>query len=341
MNEKYMKLCLELAKKGLGHVSPNPLVGSVLIKDDQIIGQGYHKKAGKDHAEVEAINDAKNKGHLVAGSTLYCNLEPCSHTDKRTPPCAPLIAKEKIAKVVIANIDPNPKVQGNGVKHLKDCGIEVIIGVCEKEAKQLNEVFFHAMTYLRPFVHIKVAQTLDGKMATCSGDSKWISNESARREVHLLRLKYDAVAIGANTLRNDNPSLTIRMGIEANNKIPYRVVYGQKDKFDPSLKLLDDEYKEKTIFINKNEFTSHSKALDQLFKKGIHSLLVEGGPTLISSFIEEDIWDKMTIYMAPKILGEGLSIYNKNNEMINQAKNLATENIRQLEGQVVWDLVRK
>ena len=165
-HEVYMRMAFDLALKGIGHISPNPLVGAVLVRDNQVIGVGFHQKYRSAHAEVNAILDAKAKGFEIAGATLYSNLEPCSHTQKNTPPCAPLIVEEKICRVVISNIDPNPKVSGNGVTILRDHGVEVITGVLAKEGLQLNEVFFKFITSNTPFVHLKMAQSLDGRVAT-------------------------------------------------------------------------------------------------------------------------------------------------------------------------------
>ena len=206
--EKYMHMTLELAKKGAGLVSPNPLVGAIIVKDNEVIAQGYHKKVGLAHAEVDALNNATAP---VDGATLFCNLEPCCHTNKRTPPCAPQIIEAGIKKVIIANLDPNPEVAGKGVKLLQDHGIEVVTGILEKEGQQLNEIFFTHITKGKAFVELKMAQTLDGKMASMSGDSKWITSEESRKLVHQHRLNYDAIVVGANTARFDDPSLTVRL----------------------------------------------------------------------------------------------------------------------------------
>ncbi len=217
----YMKKVFELAKQGIGLVSPNPLVGSLIVKDSQIIGAGFHERYGQFHAELNAIVSAKQP---LKGATLYCNLEPCCHTNKQTPPCAQRIIKEGISRVVIANRDPNPEVNGGGIALLKQMGIEVIENICQEEGELLNEVFFTFHRKKRPFIHLKYAQTLDGNIACSSGDSKWITHENARKKAHEMRLKYDAILIGAGTLVADNPALTIRF-IESEKKCPKKASF--------------------------------------------------------------------------------------------------------------------
>ena len=197
-DEKYMRECFQLAKKALGKTSPNPLVGCVIVKDQKVIARGYHKKSGLPHAEIEALNSSKEP---IAGSTLYCNLEPCCHTNKKTPPCAQRLVQEKPSRVVIANLDPNPEVAGKGVKLLRENGIEVLTGVLEEQGELLNEVFFTAMRKQRPFIHLKWAQGLDGRTALPNGSSKWITGEKARLRVHKERELYDAIVIGKKTFR--------------------------------------------------------------------------------------------------------------------------------------------
>lgn len=334
LDEVYMGLAIEEAKKGLGHVNPNPLVGAVLVKNDQVIGIGHHQKYGSAHAEVNAISNAIENGHDVFDSILYVNLEPCSHTNKQTPPCAPAIVKHKIKKVIIANIDPNPNVCGKGIAHLKENGIEVEVGILKEEGEKLNEVFFHAMNTKRPFIHLKMGQTLDGKVATRNGESKYITGPEAREYVHELRQKYDVILIGKKTLIQDNPSLTTRLK-DVNEKHPLRVVLIDLKSIDFSLNVFSDEYKRNTMVVTTDfDLQTNPFIVEKLEEKGIgilaleesdsrrvnlkslistlyslklNSILLEGGPTLASSFLKSNLVDKISIITAPVLLGEGLS----------------------------------
>lgn len=359
----YIKKTFDLAKKGLGFVSPNPLVGAILVKNGKIIGTGYHKKAGTAHAEVNAISSATED---VAGSTLYCNLEPCCHHKKRTGPCADLIIEKKISEVVISNIDPNPQVSGKGIEKLRNAGIKVKFGVLEKEGKNLNEIFFKYIETGFPFVHLKVAQTLDGKLCTSVGDSKWITDEAARKSAHQLRLKYDAVLVGRRTLNNDDPKLSIRMRVGAKGKVPFRVVLGNPQKMKLSSIVFNDEFPSKTILVTtKSDWAKCSPKVVSFFEKrnievlkvssfkgginlrealmdlgllGITSILVEGGRSVISSFINQKIFDKFTIYIAPKLLGNGQNIFeNKDIKKIADAIEFDEVKFKTLNNQVVFE----
>lgn len=322
----YMRLALREAERGFGKTSPNPLVGAIIVKGDKIIGRGFHSKSGSDHAEVDAIRSCTSS---LEGSTLYCTLEPCSHKAKKTPPCAPLIIKSKIKKVVIGNVDLNPEVRGNGIELLRSAGIEVVTNILNEECLKLNEVFFFHILEKKPFVHLKAAISIDGKICTKSGDSKWISNEESRAESHSFRMAYDAVLIGRNTLNTDNPKLNIRMGIDSKNKTPKRIILGNpnlynwdsfilnnnldlniyavtKEKFEE----LDTQKKE---ILDKGEvifFESLSKLQTSLYKLGICSYLVEGGCEVLSSFINEKIYNKLTLFQAPILVGNGKSFYS-------------------------------
>ena len=338
----------------MGFVSPNPLVGAVIVKDGKIIGEGYHQKSGEAHAEVNAIN---NSTENVSGATLYCNLEPCCHTKKRTPPCVDLIINKKLKRVVIANLDPNPLVSGKGMEKLKEAGIETSTGILKKEGHKLNEVFFKYITTGIPFVHLKMAQTLEGKLATSTGDSKWITDAHARAEGHKLRLKYDAVLVGRKTLNKDNPHLNIRMGVESFDKIPYRIILGSPAKMKKSSYVFNDEYPEKTIIVTgdhtwettenkvKEFFSSKgievitvsetsdgldlNEAVMNLGLQGITSILVEGGKKIITGFMNQNIFDKMTVFIAPKIFGSV-----KNAKDATQFKDI---NIKTLSNQMVFE----
>ena len=337
-HEYYMNMAFDLARLGMGHTSPNPMVGAVLVRDQKIIGTGFHQKYGSAHAEVNAILDAKAKGESVVGATLYCNLEPCSHTNKQTPPCAPMIAVEQISTVVIANIDPNPDVSGQGVEILKSHGLNVIIGILESEGKILNEVFFKFITTKLPFVHLKMAQTLDGKIATSNGESKYITGALSRARVHTLRQKYDCIMVGRNTVELDNPSLTTRSDEFEKTSHPLRIVVGKLKKLNHDWTILKDDLRRNTMIVttdadikNNSEVVrfleSQSVALLSVKARAdgmvdlkamlkslaglkLTSILVEGGPMLATEFLKEGLVDKVSFFIAPTIFGEGKNSLN-------------------------------
>lgn len=318
--EKHIKRCIELAKKGEGSVSPNPLVGAVVLdKNGNIAGEGWHAKYGEAHAEVNAFKDAEEKNIDVTGGTIFVSLEPCSHYGK-TPPCADLIIKKGIKKAVIGCKDPHPKVNGGGIKKLKDAGIEVITGVLEKECTTLNEIFFKNLSHNRPFIAIKTAATLDGKIATKTGSSKWITSEKAREHVQKLRNKYDAILTGSGTVIADNPSLTCRMNQGRN---PIRVVIDSMLKTPIDCKVYkndgtkvylacaqdtpDKVYGDNVELIRCPLFNGKVDLeflTAQLFEKGIRSILIEAGGMLNGAFIKAGLADKLYQFIAPKILGD-------------------------------------
>ncbi len=341
-DESYVQLTIEIAKKGEGSVSPNPLVGCVITKNNKIIGAGYHEKYGEDHAEINAINSSAES---LEGSTLYVNLEPCSHFGK-TPPCVDRIIKEKIKRVVIGTLDINPLVSGNGVKALKKAGIEVKVGVLEKECIELNKFFFKFITNKLPYVTLKAAQTLDGMIADKNNYSEWISSSESRKYVHWLRARYDAVLIGSETARIDNPKLTVRM-VEGRN--PYRVVLDSSLKLKSDLNLFKINSDNKTIVITSEKNKSKLKKINQLEKLGvkvlfvkldaqgrmqlksvlkeiaklqISSILVEGGSKIYSSFLKQKLFDNIFLFVSPKILGNGLKTFSelKSNKLSDAAK---------------------
>ena len=313
----YMKRALVLARRAQGMTSPNPMVGAVLVKQGRIIAEGYHKKAGTPHAEAIAIDAA---GSRAAGATLYVTLEPCCHKDKRTPPCTDKIIRSKISKVVIAMIDPNPKVSGKGVEELKKAGITTVSGILDKNARGLNEVYIKHITKQTPFVVLKVAMTLDGKIATPLGESKWITGEKARREVHCLRGRVDAILTAIGTVKADDPQLTCRTG---NRRDTIRVVLDPELEISPHAQVVScppqtvivtraaASSRKKELLAGKGVlFIEHEPArvdlgrlLDQLYRMGITSILVEGGASLNSSCLEAGIVDKVMFFIAPKIIG--------------------------------------
>lgn len=345
--ENYMKQCIELARKGEGYVSPNPLVGAIILDaNGNFAGKGWHKKYGGPHAEVNAFTDAEKNGKDVANGTIFVSLEPCSHYGK-TPPCADLIIKKGIKKVVIGCLDPNPKVNGAGIKKLKEAGIQVVTGVLEFDCKKLNEIFFKNNLENKPFVAIKTAVTLDGKIATKTGSSKWITSEKARQEVQRLRNKYDAILSGSGTVLADDPSLTCRMDGGRN---PVRVIIDSKLKVSKDSKVFLDDGTKVFLFVGENVSDINYSAnveivksplvnekidltfvLNTLFNKGIRSVLVEAGGILNGVFIEQKLADKLYQFIAPKILGddnskswiEGFDITD-----ISDCKNLEIVNVK-------------
>ncbi|MBO6621931.1 MAG: bifunctional diaminohydroxyphosphoribosylaminopyrimidine deaminase/5-amino-6-(5-phosphoribosylamino)uracil reductase RibD [Balneola sp.] len=328
----WMKEALELASKGKGYVSPNPMVGCVIVdKEGNKVGEGYHKKFGESHAEVNAVKSVKNKDKLK-GATIYVTLEPCSHTGK-TPPCADMLAALPIKEVIIAMKDPNPKVNGNGIRILKNAGIHVGVGVLEDKAEKLNEFFIHHQNFGRPLITLKIAQTVDGFLAAADGDSQWISGKQSRKKVHEWRAEYDAIMIGRTTAMADNPSLTVR---HVSGRQPQRIVIDGPFELPRELNLFSDKYEEKTTILTWNKERSKDEAdpmlkvlsqnyfrgeiihtskkdghvdLREAFKllgeKGITSVLVEGGQQLSSALIREGLVDKIFVFIAPKLLGAG------------------------------------
>lgn len=319
----YMTRALELAALGEGRTNPNPLVGAVIVKEGRIIGEGYHEKCGEAHAEVNAVRNATES---VVGSTMYVTLEPCSHTGK-TPPCADLIIREKIKKVVIAVLDPNPLVCGRGVRKLEDAGIEVISGVLEEESRKQNEIFMKYILEKKPFLLYKGAMTLDGKIATVTGESQWISSEESRKKVHQLRNRFKGIMVGVDTVIADDPQLTCRLE-EGRN--PIRIVVDSNLRIPLDATILTEQEQAKTIIATCNQTLLLKPELvetllsmgitlvgveekegrvylpdlmEKLGEMGIDGILLEGGGTLAFSAFSQEVVDKIRFYVAPKILG--------------------------------------
>jgi len=324
-DEKYIERCFELAKRGKGKVSPNPLVGAVLVKDNKVIGEGYHEYFGGPHAEVNAI---KNAIGGVKGATLYCNLEPCCHTNKKTPPCTPLIITHGIKKVVISNIDPNPLVSGKGIEQLKDAGIKVVSGILQRKGEEINKFFFKFIRSKLPYVTLKIAASKDGKITRKIGTQTQITNEKAQKFVHQLRAEYDAVLIGANTVKIDNPYLTVRL-VEGRN--PERIILDGrlKSPVDAAVFSLPDNNKTWLFTKLNSDINSVSRFTDKninvvqlkqcnkyylelnsilkyLSDQGISSLLVEGGQNIFSEFIEKELFDEIVLINSNDVFHEGL-----------------------------------
>ncbi len=320
LDEKYMRMALQLAEKARGRTSPNPMVGAVVVKNGRVISRGYHHRAGEPHAEAMALRKA---GLKAKGATLYVTLEPCSHTNKRTPPCSPLVIRSGVIRVVIAMIDPNPRVSGGGVKTLRKAGIDVATGVLEAEARKLNEAFIKFITTGMPFVTLKIAQTLDGKIATATGESKWITGEQAREEGHKLRDSNDAILVGVNTVLQDDPSLTTRI---PKGRDPIRVIVDTKLRTPLKAKVITQKSSAKTYIATLDAMPKDKlvKLLDagaeiliargargrvdlkalmkMLGEIGVTSVLIEGGAEVNASALRSGIVDKVIMFIAPMLM---------------------------------------
>jgi diaminohydroxyphosphoribosylaminopyrimidine deaminase/5-amino-6-(5-phosphoribosylamino)uracil reductase len=327
-DEQAMKRSIELALRGTGRVSPNPRVGCVLVKNGEIIGEGWHQEYGGVHAEVNAIEEAERRLFDVAGSTLIVNLEPCSHYGK-TPPCADLLIDKKIRRVVVGMIDPNPEVAGKGIQKLKDAGIEVVMSTMEAECQWINRFFTKHITTGQPYVMMKIAQSLDGCIATVYGQSKWITSEESREVSHKLRAEADAVIVGAVTASKDDPELTVRL-TEGRN--PKRVILDSDLSVSLKAKVFTAEDRSNTYVFCRPSAMSKPKAtalkvsgvniipsgagsgdylnlraiLEQLVSANVTSVLVEGGARLFSSFAQENLVDELHVFTAPILIGSGL-----------------------------------
>lgn len=311
-HEKFMRRAIQLAEKGLGTVSPNPLVGCVIVHGDRIIGEGYHQKYGEAHAEVNAVHSVEN-GALLEGATAYVTLEPCAHFGK-TPPCADLLIEKNVHRVVIGARDPFPEVDGKGIEKLRTAGIGVVLGVLEDECRQLNRRFFTFHEKKRPYVILKWAQTKDGFLARENFDSKWISNAYSRQLVHKWRSEEDAIMVGTKTARHDNPSLNVR---DWNGRNPVRAVIDRRLELDQGLNLFDQS--ERTLVFNEIkderggnvEFVRFDGTLVHLLSlladRKVQSVIVEGGAMLLCSFIEEELWDEARVFTADKEFGSGIA----------------------------------
>ncbi|MHB1196908.1 MAG: bifunctional diaminohydroxyphosphoribosylaminopyrimidine deaminase/5-amino-6-(5-phosphoribosylamino)uracil reductase RibD [Lutibacter sp.] len=321
IHEKYINRCIQLAKNGLGFTYPNPLVGSVIVLNDKIIGEGWHQKAGEPHAEVNAINSVKDKS-LLKNATIYVNLEPCSHYGK-TPPCANLIVENGIKKVVIGSVDANSKVSGNGILHLQNNGCDVIVGVLEQECLNLNKRFFTFHNKKRPFIILKWAETQDGfidilRDVTFEKSPNWISNAYSQQLVHKMRAEEQAILVGTNTALNDNPKLNarnwfgldpIRIVLDRSLKIPFHY-----NLYDGSVKTIVFTEKLPNKSVNENthfEQIDFSKNLVEqicaiLYHHEIQSIIIEGGAQTLQTFIDENLWDEAFVFVGNTKFKNGL-----------------------------------
>ena len=355
-DEYYMNLALKLAAKGRGKVSPNPMVGAVIVKKGEIIGRGYHQRYGESHAEVNAI---KNAAADIAGSTLYVTLEPCCHEGK-TPPCVDIIAQKNIVRIVIGATDSNPRVSCQGINYLQSRGIEIKIGVLENECRNLNEVFFHFMETGLPFVTIKYAQTLDGRIATTKGQSRWISSEASMKYAHKLRAEHDAILVGIGTVKKDDPELTVRL---VRGRNPLRIIVDSQLQINNQAKVLQNTSPAKTLIAtirnyddtqfqyitatgaqiiavdaDKQGKVDLKKLLKKLAARGISSVLIEGGAQIITSILRDNLADRLVTVIAPKILGKGIeAVGDLNISDLNSAKFLSIRKIKRCGEDIIID----
>ena len=318
IQEKYIRRCIELAKNGLGTTYPNPMVGSVIVYDDKIIGEGWHKKAGEPHAEVNAINSVKDKS-LLNKATIYVSLEPCSHFGK-TPPCCDLIIKNKIPNVVIGTVDPNEKVAGNGIKKLIEAGTHVTVGILEAECNELNKRFFTFHEKKRPYIILKWAESKDGFIAPLEKLEKkpvWITNQYSRQLVHKWRSEEQAILVGTQTVIDDNPKLDVR-DWTGNN--PIRVVLDQNNRISNDSQIFDGQTKtivfskfkptveKENIIFEVIDFEQNiaTQIVQKLYQHQIQSVIIEGGRQTLQTFIDENLWDEARIFIGDIKIKEGI-----------------------------------
>jgi diaminohydroxyphosphoribosylaminopyrimidine deaminase / 5-amino-6-(5-phosphoribosylamino)uracil reductase len=326
-HRRFMTLALRLAAKSRGKTSPNPMVGALVVKNDRIVGRGYHQGPGHPHAEILALMQA---GRRAKGATLYVTLEPCCHLFKRTPPCVPAVVQSGVRQVVVAMTDPNPMVKGRGIAALRRVGIMVTTGIAQEEAEQLNRAYLHWMTTGRPYVILKAGMTLDGKVATAKGESRWITGPRARQAAHRLRSQVDAVVVGVGTVLKDNPALTARLSdrpLKLASRQPLRVVLDSRLRTPPAATVCAKQDRAKTLIATTSRASrSRRRPFEQagvevvslstkdgrvslpalmtlLGKRGITSVLIEGGSTVNATVLREKLVNHVLLYLAPTLLG--------------------------------------
>ena len=354
-DEQYMKRTLQLARRGMGQVSPNPMVGAVIVRSGEIIAEGYHRRFGADHAERDAIQRASES---VKGATIYVNLEPCCHWGK-TPPCVDILIEQGIKRVVIGTLDPHALVNGKGVQILRDHGIEVVQGILEEDARALNEVYFHYTRTGLPFITVKCAQSLDGRIATSRGDSRWISSEASRRFAHRLRAQHDAIMVGIGTVLVDDPQLTVRLVkgrnplriiLDSRLRIPLNAQVLQRegetlitttDAHDPKkVEAIQQQGKEVLVVQRDPDGRADLQSLMKILaERGISSILVEGGRKVITSLLKGGLVNRMVVITAPLILGKGIEgIGDLEIKDLKRAMKPSTYKVRRVGEDVIFDL---
>jgi diaminohydroxyphosphoribosylaminopyrimidine deaminase/5-amino-6-(5-phosphoribosylamino)uracil reductase len=323
----FMTLALRLAAKGRDKTSPNPMVGALVVKNGRIVGRGYHRGPGQPHAEILALNEA---GPRAKGATLYVTLEPCCHLLKRTPPCVPAVIRSGVREVVVAMTDPNPMVKGRGITALRRAGITVATGMAQEEAAQLNRPYLHWVKTGRPYVILKAGMTLDGKVATAKGESRWITGPQARRDAHRLRGQVDAVVVGVGTVIHDDPALTARLSdrpLKLATRQPLRIVLDSRLRTSPSAAVCAMQDRAKTLIVTtkrapqsrrrpfeqagvevmslpmKDGQVSLPALMTMLGKRGLTSVLIEGGSTVNASALQEKLVNHVVLYLAPILMG--------------------------------------
>ena len=311
--EQFMTRALELATLGRGKVSPNPMVGCVIVHEDRIIGEAYHQQYGKAHAEPNAIHSVEEP-NLLPKSTVYVTLEPCAHFGK-TPPCTQLLIEKQVKKVIVAVQDPNPLVAGKGIQILREAGIEVSVGLLESKAAAINKRFFTQIQKKRPYVILKWAETRDGFVARSDYSSKWISNPHSRQLVHRWRTEEDAILVGTKTAAYDNPKLNVR---DWKGKNPIRIVIDKQLTLDNNLSLFDhsqpticynlikDDAEDNLSFVQLNQDFGIKNILDDLYRRNVQSVIVEGGGILLQSFLGEELWDEARVFIGQYKFGQGI-----------------------------------
>lgn len=331
-----MSLALELAERGRGWVEPNPMVGAVWLRGGKVIGQAYHEKFGGPHAEVNAIADARARSEKIpGGGTMVVTLEPCAHRGK-TGPCAEALIEAGVERVVVAMVDPYEEVAGRGIEKLREAGAAVEVGLMEAEARRLNEAYIKRVTTGLPWVIVKWAQTLDGKTATATGHSQWISNEQSRMLVHRLRGRVDAIVVGVGTAIADDPSLTARPPADGSvQRVARRVVVDRSGRLPPDAKMRHDDGPPVTIISG-----GLREGLKQLAAEGVTNVLIEGGATLVGALLREGLVDQVLVFTAPKILGDAAAVpavHELTCETIDEALQLSLTDVQRLGDDVVMD----
>ncbi|MBC7487220.1 MAG: bifunctional diaminohydroxyphosphoribosylaminopyrimidine deaminase/5-amino-6-(5-phosphoribosylamino)uracil reductase RibD [Cytophagaceae bacterium] len=333
--ENYMQRAMELALLGQGNVSPNPLVGCVIVKDGKIIGEGWHKKHGDAHAEVNAINSVADKSQLK-GADLYVNLEPCAHHGK-TPPCADLIAQYPFSTVYFSNIDPNPLVAGQGAEKIFAAGIKVYQGILEKEGRHLNRRFFSRHEKKRPYIILKWAETADGFIAKSNYESKWISGVLSRKLVHQWRSQEDAVFVGTNTVLFDNPQLNvrewsgrdpIRMFIDKQLQVPQGAHVFDKSQPTVCFNFIKQKVENQVEYVKLDPLDDLSEVIsNDMQERGVMSVMVEGGTQLIQSLIDKGLWDEARIFISPSTFGEGIRAPQLQHAVLQSRENIEQDQL--------------